>query len=335
LEPRATSIQQKGGPPAQHGELMRPSASPSGLVSPSRELFARLFRRVPYRFELGLSRGDGRWFQPGNPDSPILHERRRWLEQEDIPVAFWREEAGPALAETLSRFRDASNLTGESPDGAARLRRFSATWEPDFVLLRRDGAGDFRMVGGCVCFPSAWDPAEKLGQTVEVIHGPVPTLNPELGARIRTFLGSLPPGTVFERENWGLAAVPERNLHPARALPRLATDTPLDRVWLRVEHQAFHALPAADGLLFIIHLTVHRLTDVLADPVTCGRFADALATMPDAMAGYKGLQPARENLLAAVRRLPGGSGAGQIPGAPHEDSGHHAPAPAAPDESPC
>lgn len=310
------------------------SVLPVELVAPSRELFARLFRRVPYRFELGLSRGDGRWFRPGDPAGAILRERRRWLGQGEIPVAFWCEEAEPVLAETLSRFPDAANLVGGSPDGAARLRQFSASWEPDFVLLRRDGAREFRMVGGCVCFPSSWDPAEKLGHTIEAIHGPVPSLNVELGRHIRTFLSSLPADTVFERENWGLAAVPERNLHPARALPRLAAGTPLEQVWLRVEHQAFHALPASDGLLFIIHLTIHRLVDVLKDPAICGCFADVLATMPAAMAAYKGLQPARENLHAAVRRLPGGLAAGQIPGAHHEDSARHAPAPAAPDEAP-
>lgn len=265
------------------------------MVSLTPEFFARLFRGDRYRFEFGVRRGADRWFVPA-PDSPVVAERRHWLAQTDIPVFFWQAEGAPVLEEALALFPEEwrRSLPG---GGEQRLRAWATAWEPDFVLLRRNGADEFRMVGGVVCFPSSWAPEEKLGQTVDLIHGPVPTLNAELGPRIRTFLAKLPAGQVFERENWGLAVVPERNLHPRRGLLRLGPESTLGQVWLRVEHQAFRALPGSGGLLFLIHLTVHPLADVLVDPGVREAFRQMLETMPDAIAGYKGIQPARAGLL--------------------------------------
>lgn len=157
------------------------------------------------------------------------------------------------------------------------------------------------MVGGCVCDPSSWDPSEKLGRTMAEIHSPVPTLNAVLGPRIRTFLERLPPDGILVRENWGLAAVPDRNLHPALRHPRLAPDTDPGRVWLRVEHQAFRAVPGVDGILFVIWLTVHPLREVLAVPGVAPLFCRALESMPEPIAVYKGVAAARMGLISRIR----------------------------------
>ncbi len=259
------------------------------------EFFRRLFRGDGYRFDFGIRRGDTRWFEP-RAGSPVLAERRNWLAQGTVPVRFWSEDAAAVFEEAWELFPEAWRR-GWGGTGPERLDALASAWEPDFVLLQRHGAEEFRMVGGAVCFPSAWAPEEKLGCSVETIHAPVPTLNPELGARIRTFLAKLPAGVVFERENWGLAAVAERNLHPSRPLPRLGADADPASTWLRVEHQAFRALPRSAGLLFVIHLTVHPLGEVLADAAVNEAFRNQLSTMPAAIADYKGLRTARAALL--------------------------------------
>ncbi len=191
----------------------------------------------------------------------------------------------------------------EADISAARARmKASINPEPELPsprplpssILRPPGSP--RLVAGCVCFPSHWAVTEKLGLTVPEIHGVVPTLNADLGARIATFLDRLAPGAVFERENWGLAAAPDRNQHPRRGLPRLQADTPPNRVWLRLEHQAFVALPRAEAILFIIGVRVAPLAEALADPALRGAFGRQLAAMPDEIAAYKG--------LAALRRSP-------------------------------
>jgi len=261
--------------------------------------FARLFRADPYRFEFGARPSEFPWFALSPDPSEALDRRARLLTEHPERHLPWTSGAAPVLDGLLDWFADerVRPLRGRGREGLARL---GGLWEPDVVLLRRDAAGDFRMVGGCVCDPSSWDPAAKLGLRVAEIHAPVPGLNEQLGARIQTFLERLTETSVVTRENWGLAAVPDRNLHPDVPRPRLGPDTPLESVWLRIEHQAFRALPAVQGLVFVIWLTVHPLSGVLEVPGVTPLFRRHLETMPEAVAGYKGLAAAREALL---RRL--------------------------------
>ncbi len=257
--------------------------------------FARLFRGERFRFEFGIRPADSPWFRLASPGQETLTERRNLLEQHPERHAPWSSPADPLLDELLDLFTE-SKARQWKGRGATGARELAGNWEPDFVLLRRLD-GEFRLVGACVCDPSWWDPVAQLGKSVEAIHEPVPTLNPNLGPRIHTFLDRLPPGQTFIRENWGLAAVPDRNLHPALNRPRLNLQSAPENVWLRVEHQAFHALPHTGGLAFVIWLTVHRLSAVLTAASTAAAFSRQLATMPDEIARYKGLAAVRPTLL--------------------------------------
>lgn len=261
--------------------------------------FSRLFRADPYRFEFGAHPSDFRWFAlASGPDETLIRRSRLLAAHPDRHLP-WTPGADAVLEGLLDWFADerVRPLRGRGREGLACL---GGLWEPDVVLLRRDPAGEFRMVGGCVCDPSSWDPATKLGLPVAEIHAPVPGLNQQLGARIRSFLDRLTEETVISRENWGLAGVPDRNLHPAVPRTRLGPETPLTSMWLRVEHQAFRAIPRVQGLVFVIWLTVHPLGEVLQAPGVAPLFRRHLETMPEAVADYKGLAAAREALL---RRL--------------------------------
>ncbi|MBL9173648.1 MAG: DUF3445 domain-containing protein [Verrucomicrobiales bacterium] len=264
--------------------------------------FPRLFRPDPYRFEFAIRTSAEPWFQLGPGDDPALKERRRLLEVFPSRHAPWLAGADPVLQGLMRWFRDPiPGLAGG--EGASMARELGAQWRPDYVLLRKDREGEHRMVGGCVCDPSSWDPAEKLGKSVAEIHSPVPTLNDRLGPRIRTLLERLPAAGLLARENWGLSAVPDRNLHPALQCPRLTADADPDRTWLRVEHQAFRAVPEADGIVFVIWLTVHPLREVLAVPGVAPLLCRALESMPESIAVYKGLAVARTPLLERIRAM--------------------------------
>ncbi len=301
-------------------------------------LAARLFPEGDFAFGFGMQRPRQEWFRWSPPDHEALQERRHWLSVEPHRHLTWTDEAAPVLQEALALFPDLpftpeadphphpqpAEPTGASPREpiprstpepsvqasrkpsheplADRLKSLSLRWEPDLLLLRRDASGHFRLVAGAVCFPSAWDLREKVGKTVDAIHAGVPTLNATLGSRIRAFLDRLPAGQTFERDNWGLAAHGERNAHPDRALPRLTADATLDTTWLRLEHQAFRALPQSGGLLFAIHLTVHPLGRVLQTPGARDRLARQLRSMPDPIAAYKGILPARDPLVRQLEQ---------------------------------
>ena len=91
---------------------------------------------------------------------------------------------------------------------------------------------------------------EKIGQSMAFIHAPVPTLNDDFGNRIDGFLMNVRPGVSWERVNWGIAATPARDLHPATRPPAIGSGAELSGLWLRVEWQSLVALPDSDGVLF-------------------------------------------------------------------------------------
>ena len=264
---------------------------------------AELFPDADYRFALRFTRGDAAaFFAPTEAHAVLRRHRAHWLQAEPATYAALEPEGVPLLHEARElahQWTGRKLLAGASPWRAClALGEF---WEPDFLLLKLEDDGEIRLRGGCLCFPSAWRLGDKLGQPLASIHAPVPGLNADLGAGIHKFLANLKPGLASLRHNWGLARTPELNQHPDRNLPRLDAGVAAAEVWLRVEHQALVALPAARGILFGIRIVHHPLAEVRADVAACAGLRRALTMMPEALAVYKGIAPARERLLELLR----------------------------------
>jgi hypothetical protein len=153
------------------------------------------------------------------------------------------------------------------------------------------------LVGGCVCFPSSWSFEEKIGRPLDFIHEPVPTLNSQFASPVKQFLARMKPGISWERINWGLSRSSELNQHPNRRLPRLDATVDLNEIWFRVEYQSLVALPRTSGILFGIRLIIEPLQVLRQDQDFATGLARGLQTMPDSVAGYKGILPARKRLL--------------------------------------
>jgi hypothetical protein len=171
--------------------------------------------------------------------------------------------------------------------------------EPDVLLLSADAAGQFRLRAGALCFPTGWALEEKLGQTMDFIHGGVPGLNAALASPIQSFLSKLKPGVAFLRDNWGIAATDALNLHPARAIAPPRSPIALDRLWLRVEHQALFSLPRTGGIVFAIRIALYRFDALAAHPVG-GRVKYALGSIPEPLAVYKRIDGIRKELISLL-----------------------------------
>lgn len=246
-------------------------------------------------FRLTMRRGDpGEFFGPQDRDGAILSERATWIDE--TPQRYTAESPGfGALLQELASLGSARGLpTVTEAVGLGRQ------WEPDVLLLARGEDGAFRLRGGALCFPSGWALEEKLGLTLPEIHGVVPGLNPAIGRAIDQFLANLRPGPAFLRDNWGIAATAELNLHPARGLPGPTLPIQLDRLWLRVEHQALVAFPSGQGIVFGIRIALHRLDHVSADRELAAALAQALRTMPPELARYKRLDSVWTTLAATL-----------------------------------
>lgn len=238
----------------------------------------------------------------------ILAERRRWLRQDPAKYLAVLPEAADLLTEADELGRTHETLppmipasTPAVPEQRSTGLKMGENWEPDWLILKREG-GVARLLAGCVCFPSSWSLEEKIGRPIEEIHGVVPDLNATVGKQIGIFLERIKPGISWTRNNWGLSRSPEWNQHPGRRTPRLDSTVTLDEVFFRVEEQSLVALPRTEGILFGIRLKVFSLAGYPGTEAGL-RLAQALETMPEAMAQYKGLATARARIAGLLRAL--------------------------------
>jgi hypothetical protein len=275
-----------------------------------------LFPDVDYRFSLKVEkRSAGDYFAGRDAHGTILAERRRWLGEGPESYVVVTDAARAAMEEmrgVLAGWGIAEVDLRKPFDSGGALEECVAlgcALEPDFVLLVRGEDGGFRVAAGAVCFPSHWSLPEKVGLPLEAVHGIVPGLNAAIGAGIARLLEKLRPENPLFRSNWGLQCGCERNDHPARRLPRLTAETPLEQVWVRAEHQALVALPTTGAILFGIRIAHHALAEFAGEPALARGLLRGLATMPEAMVRYKGLAAIRGWVMA---RLASGGNAGQV-----------------------
>lgn len=254
-------------------------------------------REAPFRFDMGLRPGSDDFFRNGG-EAGLLAERNHWLDAQPARHAAALPGSDALLAEAVefARTLNPAMPASRGPGAIETTIALGRAWEPDFLLLHADTSGLLTLRTACVCFPTHWALAEKMGQPVAAIHGAAPTLNASLGAKIDSFLATLRPGVIWERWNWGLAPTPERNDHPARDLPRLGSGATLDRVWLRFEHQAFTGLRG--GVLFGIRIGLERLDTLGAAHVR--QLAELLESMPPEIARYKGVADSRSTLVTQL-----------------------------------
>jgi hypothetical protein len=257
-----------------------------------------------FAFHMRFRRGDIReFFGNTSNESPTLLERRKWLDANAGECAAVLPAGEPILDEAMEL---AASLGITVPRQATPLETCVAlgrAWEPDLLFLHSSENAQPDLVGGCVCFPSSWSFEEKMGRPLDAIHEPVPTLNAQFANPVKQFLSRMKPGISWERINWGLSRTRELNQHPNRRLPRLDATVDITDVWFRVEYQSLVALPQSNGILFGIRLVIEPLDRLRMDPNFAAGLTAALETMPDAVAGYKGVLPARERLIELLRAV--------------------------------
>lgn len=270
-----------------------------------------------FRFQMSLRPGEGPpFFAPTAHHSEVMAERRALLARSPGVYAAALPGTGHLLDDAASLVQDWLARTASPPpprptaapeEDAHRLGAWCAetggVWEPDWVILRRDDDATYRLVAGVVCFPSGWALLDKVGHPLDEIHEPVPGLNPALGRQIHVFLERLKPGAVWWRDNWGLSADSALNHHPSLHLRPLTADARLTATWLRYEEQILARLPSSPDVLFGIRVGRVRLAEILPFPEVTRRLTEALRTMPEDVAAYKGIAPARATLLRQLEAV--------------------------------
>jgi len=155
-----------------------------------------------------------------------------------------------------------------TPQGE-RGRSAALAIQEDFVILKQD-QDTLRTEYLSVCFPSRWDPREKLGLDFTAIHAPVAD-NPMLiaaGPNLMTMAFITQP---MLRYVWLIVPSASLDQHPEKNQAwwseALADSSPLlPRLFFRIERQTTWPLPHLQRAVFFIRLMMSPLAEVLRIP---------------------------------------------------------------------
>ena len=266
---------------------------------------------------MGVAAIDARyWFERGDDYAAQMAEKERLLAaqraevfailpQAEAParelfaaIARWCVDTHPS---DFAREGDAMRrpdgrrvpLAGKHPLEAAAL-----LVQEDLCILQPDAAGTLILTGACLCFPSRWRLADKLGHPMLSIHGPVPGLNAKIGATIDRFLAGLKAGNIYTRTNWSLTTDPA--LFQPVALPHdpVTAREAGERVFYRVERQTLRSLPETGAVLFGIRVHQHRLAAFAALPDQRRALAAAVAALDQSLVEYKSMTAIKDAVVA-------------------------------------
>lgn len=168
--------------------------------------------------------------------------------------------------------------------------------QEDLCVLVRDDV--WRLRAACVCFPSRWNLATKIGATLDDIHRPVPGYDDELARPTNAFFDRLKPDRAFWRLNWTLLD------SPALYQPAVARRSPggkLEDWYFRVERQTLRALPRTNAVVFTIRTHVTSAATLRErDDTFVSTLLHSLDTAPASVQSYKGWTGVAEQLRVAL-----------------------------------
>ncbi|WP_157538781.1 heme-dependent oxidative N-demethylase subunit alpha family protein [Hydrogenophaga flava] len=217
-------------------------------------------------------------------------------------------QADPAVLQAIAQAYAVQTGVGIAADA----RALAEDLQEDFVVLHDEPGDGFRARFLSVCFPSNWNPAEKLGLDFTAIHAPVAD-NALLQAGARGIVDMAFRQAPMLRHVWLLTPNGDLAQHPETRRARwedalAAADAPgatgrlIDQVFFRVERQTTLPLPALQRGVFFIRVMVAPLVEVLAvAPGRAAELAEALASMSEAVVAYRGMAAVRERLCAELR----------------------------------
>lgn len=218
-----------------------------------------------------------RWTVVDDAYAGQMVERDRLIATKPLLVHALLDTARDASAElydallaslrTQSGYRFASD-TAFRPDGVEvpldpdqPLLTLGRLIQEDLCLLEHHD-GEHVLTGAILCFPAGWMLAQKIGQPMTRIHGPVNTYDADIAKRVQRMLDVIRPEQPLWRANSLIYDDP--TLHQPRP-EREPRPRPVLKTYARSERQSFIRLPKTRAVVFGIHTYVVRMTDLAPD----------------------------------------------------------------------
>ena len=196
-----------------------------------------------------------------------------------------------------------------SPAARARVgvRAAAESLQEDFVILKQNN-DTLRTEYLSVCFPSRWDPREKLGLDFAAIHAPVAD-NQTLIAAGQSIMTMAFMKQPMLRHVWLIVPSASLNQHPEQNeawwTEALRDMSPLlTNLFFRVERQTTWPLPHLQRAVFFIRVMMSPLVDVIkAAPGRAAELAASLRSMTPEVIAYRGMTDAMPRLLAELEHF--------------------------------
>jgi hypothetical protein len=285
------------------------NAGTVGAVAPSWFDELVLPAEGPPWLHMGLSRAtDDDWLRPDDQRDADLAEKERLLAERHDEVFSALPGTETAGEETLELVRGwlaahAPKLPVPAlPSEVHPLEAAGRLVQEDLCLMvDRDGAP--HLDAACLCFPSHWRLADKIGRPAAQVHGPVPRYDTDLAVRVDRYLTRLPVDVIGVRRNWMVHDTPAlfAPVPPAEPQAERAED-----LWLRSERQTLRRLPRSGAVLFTIRVQQAPLTALAARPEVAAALAARVRAQPAELTEMNGLAPYRDAVLRLLEAIAGG-----------------------------
>jgi dimethylamine monooxygenase subunit A len=254
-----------------------------------------------WRLSMGLRPLEsGSWLEIDEHFSEEIALKTRLLEEDYDVVVATNLEGDDASQELLEEIQ--ANLHAYHPGFATAVNESehpivaaSRLVQEDLCVLVRDDG--WRLRAACVCFPSRWDLASKIGATLDDIHGPVPGYGDGLSRPTNAFFERLKPDRSFWRLNWTLLDSPTL-FQPGGA--RRVPDGGVAEWYFRVERQTMRSLPRTKAVVFTIRTYVTTASSLVCrDAIFAETLVHAIENAPAPVQDYKGWIGVAERLRDA------------------------------------
>jgi dimethylamine monooxygenase subunit A len=255
-----------------------------------------------WRMAMGLRPLDlERWLEVDERRDEELGLKRQLLDSSfDVVVATKPEgdEGSRELLAEVTKFLELRypEITIDDPGDEHPVVAAARVVQEDLCVLVRSDV--WRLQAACVCFPSRWNLASKLGTTLDDIHRPVPRYDVELSRPTNAFFERLQPDRSFWRLNWTLID------SPALHQPTSARHSPhgdLANWFFRVERQTLRRLPESGAIIFTIRNYVASAQELCDTHEEFGAtLLLNLDTAPETMREYKGWVGVADRLRSSL-----------------------------------
>lgn len=240
---------------------------------------------TPFRMRPNLEKLD--------PDAPAL------LLKDALADVYRRERE-----RVIAAYGERSMVGIPNRETLAAISGLTTFLQEDFVILKLDG-DTLRTEYLCVCFPSRWDPREKLGLDFAAIHAPVAD-NAALIAASQSIVTMAFMKQPMLRHVWLIVPSASLDQHPDKNgawwTETLRDMSPLlPNLFFRVERQTTWPLPHLQRAVFFIRVMMSPLVDVIqVAPGRAALLAASLRSMTPEVVAYRGMTDAMPRLLAEL-----------------------------------